>query len=99
MGGALLDLVAKGGQDVYFICNPQITFFKRVYKRHTNFSIEFHKFLLDTDADFGKMTRIFIPRKGDLVKNLYLHIELPELTPSGDAVSYVNFIGYNLIDI
>lgn len=98
MGGALLDLVAKGGQDVYFICNPQITFFKRVYKRHTNFSIEFHKFLLDTDADFGKMTRIFIPRKGDLVKNLYLHIELPELTPSGDAVSYVNFIGYNLIE-
>ena len=38
MGGALLDLVAKGGQDVYFISNPQISFFKKVYKRHTNFS-------------------------------------------------------------
>ena len=44
MGGGLLDLVAKGGQDIYFICNPQITFFKKVYKRHTNFSVDYHKF-------------------------------------------------------
>jgi hypothetical protein len=98
MGGALLDLVAKGGQDVYFISNPQISFFKKVYKRHTNFSIEFHKFFLDSDADFGKMTRIFIPRKGDLIKNMFLHLELPKLISDGDAVSYVNFIGYNIID-
>ena len=92
MGGALLDLVAKGGQDVYFISNPQISFFKKVYKRHTNFSIEFNKFFLDTDADFGKMTRIFIPKKGDLIKNLCLHLQLPNLIPNGDAVSYINFI-------
>ena len=98
MGGALLDLVAKGGQDVYFISNPQISFFKKVYKRHTNFSIEFNKFFLDTDADFGKMTRIFIPKKGDLIKNLCLHLQLPNLIPNGDAVSYINFIGYNIID-
>ena len=98
MGGGLLDLVAKGGQDIYFICNPQITFFKKVYKRHTNFSIDYHKFFLDSDADFGKMTRIFIPKKADLIKNLYLHIELPDLVPNSDAVSYSNFIGYNLID-
>ena len=44
------------------------------------------------------MTRIFIPKKGDLIKNLYLHIELPDLVPNSDAVSYSNFIGYNLID-
>jgi len=98
MGGALLDLVAKGGQDVYFISNPQISFFKKVYKRHTNFSIEYNKFFLDTDADFGKMTRIFIPKKGDLIKNIYLHLQLPNLIPNGDAVSYINFIGYNIID-
>ena len=75
MGGGILDLVSKG-QDVYFICNPQITFFKKVYKRHTNFAVDYHKFFLDSDADFGKMTRIFIPRRGDLIKNLYLHINL-----------------------
>ena len=98
MGGGILDLVSKGGQDVYFICNPQITFFKKVYKRHTNFAVDYHKFFLDSDADFGKMTRIFIPRKGDLIKNLYLHINLPDLVPNSDAVSYANFIGYNLIE-
>ena len=33
-----------------------------------------------------------------MIKNIFLHIELPELIPSGDSVSYVNFIGYNIID-
>lgn len=98
MGGAVLDLVAKGGQDIYLICNPQISFFKKVYKRHTNFSIEYHKFALDSDPEFGKPNRATIPKRGDLIKNLYLHIELPDLTPSGDSVSYVNFIGYNMIE-
>ncbi len=98
MGGALLDLVAKGGQDVYFICNPEISFFKKVFKRHTNFSTDYEKFHLYGDPDFGKSSRINIPRKGDLIKNIYLHIELPNLVPSGDSVSYVNFIGYNMID-
>ena len=98
MGGALLDLVAKGGQDIYLICNPQVSFFKKVYKRHTNFSIEYHKFFLDSDPEFGKPNRVTIPKRGDLIKNLYLHIELPDLTPNGDSVSYVNFIGYNMIE-
>ena len=40
MGGGLLQLVAYGAQDVYLTGNPQITFFKVVYRRHTNFSIE-----------------------------------------------------------
>jgi hypothetical protein len=98
MGGALLDLVAKGGQDIYLICNPQVSFFKKVYKRHTNFSIEFHKFFLDGDADYGKVTSVIIPKRGDLIKNLYLHLELPKLLPNSNFVSYANFIGYNIID-
>ena len=40
MGGGLLQLVAYGAQDVYLTGNPQITFFKVVYRRHTNFAIE-----------------------------------------------------------
>ena len=38
MGGGLMELVAKGSQDIYLTGNPQITFFKTIYKRHTNFS-------------------------------------------------------------
>ena len=99
MGGALLDLVAKGGQDVYFICNPQISFFKKVYQRHTNFSIEYQKFQLDTFMDFGTTTRYTIPRQGDLIKNLFFQFELPTLTSTDSKTcSYVNYIGYSLIE-
>lgn len=99
MGGAILDLVAKGGQDVYFICNPQISFFKKVYKRHTNFSIEYQKYQVDSVLDFGKSTTFTIPRKGDLIKNIFLQIDLPNLTSTdGRDVSYVNYIGYAIID-
>jgi hypothetical protein len=40
MGGGLLQLVAYGAQDVYLTGNPQITFFKVAYRRHTNFALE-----------------------------------------------------------
>ena len=41
MGGGLMQLVAYGAQDIYLTGNPQITFFKDVYRRHTNFSMEY----------------------------------------------------------
>ena len=62
MGGGLLDLVAKGGQDVYFICNPEISFFKKVYKRHTNFAFENHKYQFDGEVTFGSRTTMNISR-------------------------------------
>ena len=40
MGGGLMQLVAYGAQDIYLTGNPQITFLKVVYRRHTNFSME-----------------------------------------------------------
>ena len=40
MGGGLMQLVAYGAQDIYITGNPQITFFKVVYRRHTNFAME-----------------------------------------------------------
>lgn len=40
MAGGLIQLVAYGAQDVYISSNPQITFFKAVYRRHTNFALE-----------------------------------------------------------
>ena len=40
MGGGLLQLISYGAQDIYLTGNPQITFFKIVYRRHTNFSME-----------------------------------------------------------
>ena len=67
MGGGLMQLVAYGAQDVYLTGNPQITFFKVVYRRHTNFACEaIEQTFNGTPAVGGKAT-VPITRNGDLV--------------------------------
>ena len=62
MAGGLLQLVAYGAQDVYLTSNPQITFFKVVYRRHTNFSIESIKQTFNGTADFGQEISVTVQR-------------------------------------
>jgi hypothetical protein len=81
--GGLLQLVSTGRQDIYLSGNPQTTFFKQVYRRYTNFSLETQRISLDTAADFNKLISITIPRNGDLLSQLYLEIELPAITAQG----------------
>ena len=82
MGGGLLQLVAYGAQDVYLTGNPQITFFKVVYRRHTNFSIESIQQTFNGSAESGKRVTCQISRNGDLVHKVYLqaNIEIAEAT-------------------
>ena len=56
MGGGLMQLVAYGAQDIYLTGNPQITFFKVVYRRHTNFAMESVQQTLSGTADFNKQS-------------------------------------------
>jgi hypothetical protein len=72
MGGGLMQLVAYGAQDIYLTGNPQITFFKVVYRRHTNFSMEAIKQTFNGTADFGNDVSATISRNGDLVYRMYL---------------------------
>jgi hypothetical protein len=72
MGGGLMQLVAYGAQDIYLTGNPQITFFKVVYRRHTNFSMESIKQTFNGTADFGSSASATISRNGDLVYRMYL---------------------------
>jgi len=67
-----MQLVAYGAQDIYLTGNPQITFFKVVYRRHTNFSMEAIKQTFDGNADYGKSCECTISRNGDLVHRIYL---------------------------
>ena len=69
MGGGLMQLVAYGAQDIYLTGNPQITFFKVVYRRHTNFSMES---IQQTFSGSGKSVVATISRNGDLVHKMYL---------------------------
>ena len=72
MGGGLMQLVAYGAQDIYLTGNPQITFFKVVYRRHTNVSMEAIKQTFNGTAAFGNKVSATISRNGDLVGRMYL---------------------------
>jgi len=94
MGGGLLQLVAYGAQDAYICGNPQITFWKGLYKRHTNFAMEPFRINLTGQANWGVKHSAIIGRHADLLYSTYLEVILPY------GVSFNNDqgrLGYNLI--
>jgi hypothetical protein len=87
MGGGLMQLVAYGAQDIYLTGNPQITFFKVVYRRHTNFSMESIEQTFNGTAGLGKRVTATISRNGDLVNGMWLEVQ----TTIGTAVTDYGF--------
>ena len=73
MGGGLLQLVAYGAQDVYLTGNPQITFFKVVYRRHTNFAIEAIEQTATGGTSLGSRATFQLTRNGDLIHRIYFY--------------------------
>ena len=105
MGGALMQLVAYGTQDIYLTGNPQITFFKAVYKRHTNFAVEAIEQTINGTADFGKKFSVTIARNGDLLSRIYLELQYDRCIykpDSGRGASYKfgksEPVGFNVIN-
>jgi hypothetical protein len=74
MGGGLMQLVAYGAQDIYLTGNPQITFFKVVYRRHTNFAMESIKQSPTGSVAAAQSATYTISRTGDLVGRMYVHM-------------------------
>ena len=74
-GGGLMQLVAYGAQDVYLTGNPQITFFKVVYRRHTNFYTEAIEQTLNGTVGNGNRVSATVARNGDLVGRMYYQVE------------------------
>ena len=84
MGGGLMQLVAYGAQDIYLTGNPQITFFKVVYRRHTNFSMEaIEQIWNGTSTNNGRRTAT-ISRNGDLVHRMYIEVQGKVKDTGGD---------------
>jgi hypothetical protein len=75
----LLELVAHGIQDIYLIGNPQITFFKTIYKRHTNFSMESYQISYDAEPTWGSKTTFTMTRYADLIYTMILEVDLPAI--------------------
>ena len=74
-----MQLVAYGAQDVYLTGNPQITFWKVTYRRHTNFAMESIEQTFNGQADFGRRVTCTLARNGDLAYRTYLQVTLPEI--------------------
>ena len=105
-GGGLLQLVAIGKQDVFLTGNPSVTWFKHVYRRHTNFAIESQQMYIQGTPNFGQKITCLVPRNGDLLGDVFLKITLPKLyyTPSSFSparsnvvAGYINSPGHYLI--
>ena len=113
MGGGLMQLVAYGAQDIYLTGNPQITFFKVVYRRHTNFAMENIQQTFSGNPSFGQRATAIVSRNGDLINSAYLQVQLPSLgsdnwhflngaspspSPVGDyKLCWTNYVGLALI--
>jgi hypothetical protein len=100
MSGGLLQLIAYGAQDVYLTGNPQITFFKVVYKRHTNFSVESIENTFSGTADFERKVQCQVIRNGDLITKMYLKATLAggAITSDPDKKwAWVDKVGHSLL--
>ena len=105
MTGGLLELVAKGSQDIFLTGNPSVTFFKSIYKKHTNFSFESVQQSMVGDQNFGKLLNCKIERKGDLLSGITLEIDLPliesenqEIAGTTKYLEWIDSIGHYIIE-
>jgi hypothetical protein len=77
MPGGLIQIASYGSQDLTLTGNPQITYFKIVFRRYTNFGIRTVEVPFDNPVDFGSVITITIPKSGDLLTKTTLKIKLP----------------------
>lgn len=102
MGGGLLQLVAYGAQDAYLSGNPQITFWKSMFKRHTNFAMEPFRVNFNGQASWGTKHSAILGRHADLLYTTYLEVVLPSQIDGVGSGNYTfnndqGRLGYNLI--
>lgn len=94
-----MQLVAYGAQDIYLTGNPQITFFKIVYRRYTNFAIETIEQSFVGTIRFGNKVTAKIPTSGDLMNKVYVKIIVNSVTvPSANRFAWVKRLGHAIID-
>ncbi len=101
MTGSILQLVAYGIEDIFLTNDPQITYFKVVYKRHTNFSREEIRQNFVQKPNFNEQVSANISKNGDLMEKSYLVITLPEIKAFTDNITKVAWVkspGYSIID-
>lgn len=98
MAGGLLQLAGVGVQDVYLTGNPQITFFKAVYRRHTNFAVQVVEYNLTGNVSFGGKATVKFNKSGDLINKMYLKVVVDGVDPNGSSFAWVRRLGHAVLD-
>ena len=86
MTGGLLQLITSGEQDRYLTTKPEITFFRKVYKRYTNFSFNFTEIFANQQSAYGEEISFNIENLGDAIYECYLKIQLPTISGFYDTI-------------
>lgn len=101
MSGGLIQIVTSGKEDIYLTIKPEITFFKKVYKKHTNFSIELREYMPNQTVDYNNLISFNI-NSGDAIHRCYLEIDLPLLSFTDNYINnslYTNNKNINITNI
>lgn len=93
--GTFVQLLSRGPQDVYLTYNPEMSLFKRVYKRYTNFAVQQSEEKFSTTVRFGTKNTITVSKRGDLIGSMVLRVVLPNLGIVGGK--WKDTMGYNII--
>ena len=97
MKGTFIQLVSYGIENLHINQDPELTFFKKVYKRHTQFSMESIEQIFINTPQFNSMNTVTIKRDGDLISNMYLQVTLPHDENLTDSY-WTNHVGFNLLN-
>jgi len=91
--GGLLQIITSGKEDIFLTVSPEITFFKKVYKKHTNFSIELREINSNQFAEYNSIVSFNLNNIGDAIHRCYLEIDLPLLSFNDNYINnplYIN---------
>ena len=72
MSGGIAQLVAVGAQDAHLVGQPEVSFFRSNYKRHTNFAQTVERQVIQGNPSAGSMSTVRFERKGDMVGYVYI---------------------------
>jgi hypothetical protein len=93
MTGGLTQIVSYGSQDLYLTGTPEITYFRVVYRRYTNFAMDSIPLPFDDSTGFGETSNVTIPRNGDLLYKMYLQIVVPSFSyQRSNTIRYKNSV-------
>jgi len=106
MAGGILQLVSKGNEDIYLTNDPSITFFKMLYKRHTNFSMESVVQNFNSIPNFGNKVTCTVGRTADLIGQIYIVVTLPQINyfqessslPNLNQCAWIKNVGWSIIN-